>query len=74
MEDDTILLHSQKTSIEALEKLIKEVREGKVMEFVGLATQPDGNYHFVGGTTENRHTMAGMLLEMAIERLKDDEE
>lgn len=73
MEDDTLLLHTQKTAIEALEKLITDVRSGDVMEFVGIGTHPDGKYHFVGGATESKHAMAGMLLEMAIERLKEDE-
>jgi hypothetical protein len=66
--DEPILLETQKSAIEALGKVIEEFRSGAAMEFIGIVIRPDG-YRVIGGKTNDRHEMAGILLELAMERL-----
>lgn len=70
MENEN-LVKTQTDAIESLEKLIAEFRAGKLMEFVGIAILPNGQYYNIGGSCEDRHTMAGMLLDAAIGRLTE---
>ena len=67
--NDDFLLDEQKTAIEALEILISDIRAGRVTEFLGVGIHPNGDYHVLGGSTESRHAQAGILLELAIDRL-----
>ena len=73
-EIDDLLLREQRGAIEALEKLIEDVRAGRITEFFGIGVHPGGSYRMVGGACADRHTAAGMLLEMAIDRLAQDKE
>jgi hypothetical protein len=68
--EDIPLLETQKTALEALEKLADDIRSGRVIEFIGVGMHANGrDYHILGGNTENRHAMAGILMELAMERL-----
>ena len=74
--EDELLLEEARSSIRALESLISDFRAGKITEFIGIGIDPDSRYRLVGSTTISRHRAAGMLLELAVERLgyihKDD--
>lgn len=67
---EELLLETQANAIKALEQIIADVRNGEIMEFIGMVTMPSGQYRLVGGNTMDRHETAGMLLELAIERLR----
>lgn len=56
--------------MESLERVIADIRSGVIVEFVGMAVMADDTYRLEGGSTEDRHKVSGMLLELAIERLK----
>lgn len=71
------LLDTQKSAVAALEELIADIRRGDVIEFIGIAITANEKARYVGGQTIDRHRMAGMLMDLATERLRqssDDEE
>lgn len=68
--DEELLLETQKSAIEVLESVIAKVKAGEVIEVIGVAVRADECYFVFGGECESRHKMAGMLLELAIEKLK----
>lgn len=72
-----IILDTQKSAIAALEELICDIRRGDVIEFIGVAITANEKARYVGGQTVDRHRMAGMLMNLAMERLRqhaDDED
>lgn len=58
--------------IDRLEKLLEKARSGQITSIHGIA-EHGGNYFVFSTRVISRHEIAGMLLEAAIERLKDDE-
>ena len=70
MPEDPFLLDTQRTAIEALERLIVEIRSGEVVELIGLVTLANDTYRVFGGEAIDRHRTAGMLLDLAVERLR----
>ncbi len=72
--EDELLLETQKSAIVALEKLLEQVRSGDITEFIGIVVVPSGDYRLVGGSCDDRHRLAGMLLELAMERLDQRQE
>jgi len=70
--NDELLLETQKSGIEICEDIIARLRSGELTELVAVGFTPGDGYKIFGGKTEDKHTMAGILLELAIERLKDD--
>lgn len=72
--DDELLLQEQRTALKALEIIRRDIQAGEAIEFVGMTVNPEGKYRLVGGSTTDRHKTAGMLLELAIERLTDSKE
>lgn len=69
---ENFLLETQIATIKSLEDLIGEIKSGEVLEFIGMKTMVNGDTGYVGGKTADRQKTAGMLLELAIERLRQD--
>jgi hypothetical protein len=67
---DYPLLDTQEKAIRELERMIDRVRNGEVVEIIGIAFAPDDRYQYFGGSTMSKHRMAGALLECAILRLQ----
>jgi hypothetical protein len=72
MANEPLLIDSQESAIEALEKLLAEVRVGNVVEFYAVAVLIDETYRLIGSQSVSRHQAAGMLLHMAMERISGE--
>lgn len=72
VEDQLLLTDEQRTAIEQLETISNDIRSGLMTEFLGVGyNEATRQYKIFGGRTLDRHTSAGILLELAMERLRD---
>jgi hypothetical protein len=58
--------------IATLEGLLAEAKKGEIVALIGLADLPGGQYKMFGGVTKDRHRMAGILMDLAVNRLTED--
>jgi len=57
---------------ECLRKLVDRSAKGEITSFVGIIELKGGGYCQVGSGCPDRHRLAGMLLELAINRIIED--
>lgn len=70
----TLIPAQQKALIEYVTDLLARCESGDVIAVTAIEQLPGGNYAIRGNRTASRHETAGMLLDAAITRLRDDDE
>lgn len=63
--------HNEST-VEYVRDLLARCESGAVVAVSVVEELGDGTYKYGGGTSPSRHATAGMLLDLAIERLRRD--
>lgn len=61
------------TAISEARALLVRCESGEVVAFTAIEEYPDGLYSVRGSVTKSRTSTAGMLLDAAITRLREDE-
>ena len=57
---------------ECLKSLAQRAEAGEIISFVGIIELKGGGYSQVGPGCPDRHRQAGMLMELAINRILED--
>lgn len=68
----TIKNRQAESTIEYVRDLLARCESGTVVAVSAVEELGDGTYRYGGGTSPSRHMTAGILLDLAIERLQKE--